>query len=394
MDFRDSPEDALYRAELRAWLTDAVAALPGDEPATIDERVGYWRPFQKQLFAAGYAGLSWPVAYGGQDASLVQQAIFLEEYDRAGAPDRINVLGEGLAGPTIVDFGTDEQRERFLRPILSGDEVWCQLFSEPAAGSDLAALQARAERDDARGGWVISGQKVWTSRAQISEYGMLLARTADSSEKPRHKGITYFILPMDQPGVTIRPLRHILGEAEFNEVFLDGAFVPDELVLGPVDGGWKIAMATLSYERVALATGRVNMQRLFGDLVELVRSSSQGDGRPLGEDPFVRRTMADLYARTRVYRLNGLRALSSMASGTPGPAASLGKLMSCPLLEDMADFAVAQHGLAGSLDPDEPDSPAAKWLRFAYQARGTSIAGGTTFIQRNIVAERVLGLPR
>jgi alkylation response protein AidB-like acyl-CoA dehydrogenase len=388
MDFRDSPDDAAYRARVRAWLADAVAALPGPEPATISERLPYWRPFQKQLHAAGYTGLAWPKRYGGQEASLVQQAIFLEEYDRAGAPDRINTLGEGLAGPTIVDFGTEEQRERFLRPILEGDHVWCQLFSEPAAGSDLAALEARAERDGA--GWRISGQKVWTSRAQISDYGMLLARTGGG---PRHGGITYFILPMDQEGVTVRPLRHILGEAEFNEVFLDGAYVPDELVLGPVDGGWKIGMATLSYERVVLATGRVNMQRLFDDLVESVRSSER-DGRPLGEDPHVRSTLADLYARTRVYRLNGLRALSSMAAGAPGPASSLGKLLSGPLLEDMADFAVAQHGLAGTIDPDDAEAPAARWLRLSYQARGTAIAGGTTFIQRNIVAERVLGLPR
>jgi len=387
MDFRDSPEDARYRAELRAWLDDAVAALPGPEPPTIEERLDYWRPFQRRLYAAGYAGLSWPRAYGGQQASLMQQAIFLEEYDRAGAPDRINMLGEGLAGPTIIDFGTDRQRERFLRPILQGEDVWCQLFSEPAAGSDLAALEARAQREP--GGWRIAGQKVWTSRAQIADYGMLLARTGG----PRHGGITYFILPMRQEGVNIRPLRHILGEAEFNEVFLDDAYVPDELVLGPVDGGWKIAMATLSYERVALATGRVNMQRLWGDLVAIVRASER-DGRPLGEDPYVRRTLADLYARTRVHRLNGLRALSSMAAGAPGPPASLGKLLSAPLLEDMADFAVAQHGLVGLLDPADDDVPAGRWLRLAYQARGTSIAGGTTFIQRNIVAERVLGLPR
>ncbi len=387
MDFRDRPDDAAYRARVRAWLTDAVLALPGPEPATIAERLHYWRPFQRQLHAAGYTGLAWPKRYGGQEASLVQQAIFLEEYDRAGAPDRINTLGEGLAGPTIIEFGTEEQRERFLRPILEGDHVWCQLFSEPAAGSDLAALEARAERDGE--GWRLSGQKVWTSRAQVSDYGMLLARSGG----PRHGGITYFILPMDQEGVTVRPLRHILGEAEFNEVFLDGAYVPDELVLGPVDGGWKIAMATLSYERVVLATGRVNMQRLFGDLVELVRSTER-DGRPLGEDPLVRRALADLYARTRVYRLNGLRALSSMAAGAPGPSASLGKLLSCPLLEDMADFAVAQHGLEGSVEPDDDGAPAGRWLRLAYQARGTSIAGGTTFIQRNIVAERVLGLPR
>ena len=387
VDFRDSPEDASYRAELRAWLDDAVAALPGPEPPTIEERLDYWRPFQRRLYAAGYAGLSWPRAYGGQQASLMQQAIFLEEYDRAGAPDRINMLGEGLAGPTIIDFGTDRQRERFLRPILQGEDVWCQLFSEPAAGSDLAALEARAQREP--GGWRIAGQKVWTSRAQIADYGMLLARTGG----PRHGGITYFILPMRQEGVNIRPLRHILGEAEFNEVFLDDAYVPDELVLGPVDGGWKIAMATLSYERVALATGRVNMQRLWGDLLAVVRACER-DGRPLGEDPYVRRTLADLYARLRVYRLNGLRALSSMAAGAPGPPASLGKLLSAPLLEDMADFAVAQHGLAGLLDPADGDVPAGRWLRLAYQARGTSIAGGTTFIQRNIVAERVLGLPR
>ena len=383
MDFRDSPQDAEYRAQVRAWLEENVSELGGWASLTMEERLPAWRAWQKQLHAAGYAGLAWPERYGGQDASLVQQAIFLEEYDRAGAPDRLNTLGEGLAGPTIIDFGTEEQRARLLRPILEGEHVWCQLFSEPAAGSDLAALEARAERDG--DGWRISGQKVWTSRAQIASYGMLLARTGGG---PRHKGITYFILPMDAEGVTVRPLRHILGEAEFNEVFLDNVYVPDDLVLGPVDGGWKIAMATLGYERVVLATGRVNMQRLFHDLVEEVRASGRG------ADPHVRATLADLYARTRVYRLNGLRALHSMAAGAPGPASSLGKLISCPLLEDMADFAVAQHGLAGSLEPDAGDAEAARWLRLAYQARGTSIAGGTTFIQRNIVAERVLGLPR
>jgi alkylation response protein AidB-like acyl-CoA dehydrogenase len=383
VDFRDSPEDAVYRSEVRAWLAQAVAGLGRPEPETIEARLPYWREFQRMLHRAGYAGLSWPRAYGGQEATLVEQAIFLEEYDRAGAPDRINVLGENLAGPTLIEFGTEAQRQRLLPPILRGDEVWCQLFSEPGAGSDLAALETRAERDG--DGWRITGQKVWTSRAHVADHGMLLARTGG----PRHGGITWFVLPMDQAGVTIRPLRHMLGEAEFSEVFLDGALVPDELVVGPVNGGWKVAMATLSYERVVLATGRVNMQRLFDELVDSVRASGAG------EDPHVRRTMADLYARVRVYRLNGLRALSAMSSGTPGAASSLGKLMSGPLLEDMADFALARHGLAGQLDPeDHPDPGAARWLRLAYQARGTAIAGGTTFIQRNIVAERVLGLPR
>jgi alkylation response protein AidB-like acyl-CoA dehydrogenase len=388
MDFRDSPAAAEYRTTVRSWLESAVADLPGPEPATIEKRLPYWREWQRQVHAAGYAGLAWPKSYGGQEASLVEQAIFLEEYDRAGAPDRLNTLGEGLAGPTIINFGTEEQKSRFLPAILRGDDVWCQLFSEPAAGSDLAALEATAVRDETGAGWRVTGQKVWTSRAHVASYGILLARTGG----PRHAGITYFLLPMDQEGVTIRPLRHILGEAEFNEVFLDDVFVPDELVVGPVDGGWKIAMATLGYERVVLATGRVNMQRLFDDLREQVRRT-EIDGRPLGADPHVRRSMADLHARTRVYRLNGLRALSAMAAGVPGPASSLGKLLSGPLLEDMADFAVDQHGLAGQLEPgDDPER--SRWLKLAYQARGTSIAGGTTFIQRNIVAERVLGLPR
>jgi alkylation response protein AidB-like acyl-CoA dehydrogenase len=376
MDFRDSEEDAAFRAQARDALEAAVAALDGPEPATLEERAPYWRGFQRAIHEAGYAGLSWPREFGGRDASLTEQAIFLQEYDRTGAPDRLNTLGEGLAGPTIIDFGTDGHKRRFLEPILRGDEIWCQLFSEPNAGSDLAALEARAERDG--DGWRITGQKVWTSRAHISAYGMLLARTGGGD---RHRGITYFLLPMDAEGVTIRPLRHMLGEAEFNEVFLDDVFVPDDLRIGDVDGGWKVAMATLSYERVALATGRVNIQKLLAELVAMVRDS------PHAADPSVRRKLASLYARSQVQRVNGLRALASMEKGTPGPETSIGKLFSAPLVEEIADFALSLAGL----DAQEDENP---WLRLAYQARGTSIAGGTTFIQRNIVAERVLGLPR
>jgi alkylation response protein AidB-like acyl-CoA dehydrogenase len=376
MDFRDSEEDAAFRAQARDALETAVAALPGPEPATVEERAPYWRAFQRAIHAAGYAGLSWPQDFGGRDATLTEQAIFLQEYDRAGAPDRLNTLGEGLAGPTIIDFGTDEHKRRFLEPILRGDEIWCQLFSEPNAGSDLAALEARAEREG--NGWRITGQKVWTSRAHVSAYGMLLARTGGGA---RHKGITYFLLPMDSEGVTIRPLRHMLGEAEFNEVFLDDVFVPDDLRIGEVDGGWKVAMATLSYERVALATGRVNIQKLIGELTAMVRDSEYAS------DPAVRRKLASLYARSQVQRVNGLRALASMEKGAPGPETSIGKLFAAPLVEEIADFALSLTGL----DAQDEENP---WLRLSYQARGTSIAGGTTFIQRNIVAERVLGLPR
>jgi alkylation response protein AidB-like acyl-CoA dehydrogenase len=380
MDFRDGPADAEFRAAAREVLERAVADLPGPEPQTVEARAPYWRRFQRAIADAGYAGLAWPREYGGRDASLTEQAIFLQEYDRANAPDRLNTLGEGLAGPTIIDFGTDDHKRRFLEPILRGDEIWCQLFSEPNAGSDLAALEARAEREG--DGWRITGQKVWTSRAQVSAYGMLLARTGGG---PRHKGITYFLLPMDLEGVTIRPLRHMLGEAEFNEVFLDDVLVPDSLRIGEVDGGWKVAMATLSYERVALATGRVNVQRLINELIALVRDSEHAS------DPAVRRRLADLYARAQVQRVNGLRALASMERGAPGPETSIGKLFSAPLVEDIADFACALSGLDSQLGEEDDLDP---WLRLAYQARGTSIAGGTTFIQRNIVAERVLGLPR
>jgi len=376
MDFRDSDEDAAFRTQAREALESAVAALPGPEPATVEERAPYWRRFQRAIHAAGYAGLSWPKEYGGRDATLTEQAIFLQEYDRANAPDRLNTLGEGLAGPTIIDFGTEEHKRRFLEPILRGDEIWCQLFSEPNAGSDLAALEARAERDG--DGWRVTGQKVWTSRAHVSAYGILLARTGGGE---RHRGITSFMLPMDSEGVTIRPLRHMLGEPEFNEVFLDNVFIPDDLRIGEVDGGWKVAMATLSYERVALATGRVNVQKLIGELIAMVRESEHAG------DPAVRRKLASLYARAQVQRVNGLRALASMEKGTPGPETSIGKLFSAPLIEDIADFALSLSGFEGQ-DEDNP------WLRLSYQARGTSIAGGTTFIQRSIVAERVLGLPR
>jgi alkylation response protein AidB-like acyl-CoA dehydrogenase len=385
MDFRDSPQDAEFRHAARSALQAAVAALPGPEPSSTEGKLPYFRQFQKQIHEAGFAGLSWPREYGGGAASLTEQAIFLEEYDRAGAPDRLNTLGEGLAGPTIIDFGSEQHKRRFLNPILTGAEIWCQLFSEPGAGSDLASLETKAERID--DGWRITGQKVWTSRAQIAAHGMLLARTGGG---PRHKGITYFLLPMDTAGVNIRPLRHMLGEAEFNEVFLDDVVIPDELRIGEVDGGWRVAMATLSYERVALATGRVNIRRLMEQLVDMVRNTER-DGVSLGEDPALRRRVAELYARSQIQRVNGLRALASMESGTPGPETSIGKLFAAPLVEDIADLALSISGANGQLESDGELDP---WLRLSYQARGTSIAGGTTFIQRNIVAERVLGLPR
>ena len=392
MDLADSPQEAEFRSRVRAWLAEALPSLPWPEPIELTDKLPFWRRWQQMLFDAGYAGMSWPVEYGGQGADARIRAVFADEADRAGAPERLNTVGEDFAGPTIIAFGTDEQKERFLRPILTGDELWCQLFSEPESGSDLASLRTRATRTD--GGWRITGQKIWTSRAHLSTNAILLARTG-GADLPRHKGISYFLLPLDSEGVTIRPLVHMLGEAEFNEVFLDDVFVPDELVLGEVHGGWRVAMATLGFERVGIATGRVNTTRAVADIVAEIRDMTDAAGAPLGADVAVRRTVADLYGRALVHHAIGQRVLTIAADGdAPGAVTSIGKLYFCPLVEDLADFRQSLSPLGGQLATEEQSPAESRWQRLAYQARGTAIAGGSTFIQRNIVAERMLGLPR
>jgi alkylation response protein AidB-like acyl-CoA dehydrogenase len=394
VDLADAPDEAQFRNDVRTWLEKNLPELPWPEPADMLERLPFWRQWQRMLFDAGYAGLTWPTEYGGQGLDERMRAIFGEECDRAGAPERLNLIGEDFCGPTIAHFGTDEQKQRLLHPILTGDEIWCQLFSEPDSGSDLASLRTKATKVE--DGWRIQGQKIWTSRAQIAAHAILLARTGGG---PRHKGITYFLLPMDTEGITVRPLAHMLGEAEFNEVFLDDVFVPDSAVLGEVDGGWSVAMGTLGFERVAIATGRVNTSKAIDDIIADVRRRKDTSGNPLGTDPHVRQKVADLWARALVHRTISQRVISGAATdGPPGPVTSIGKLYFCPLVEDLADFRLSLEPLGGqfSLDDDAADGPseAQRWLRLANQARGTAIAGGSTFIQRNIVAERILGMPR
>jgi alkylation response protein AidB-like acyl-CoA dehydrogenase len=390
MELADSPDEARFRAEVRTWAEAAVATLPWPEPVDLVDKVPFWRQWQRLLFDAGYGGMSWPTEYGGQAADPIRKAIFTEEMDRVGAPERLNTIGEDFAGPTIIDFGTPAQKERFLRPILTGEEIWCQLFSEPEAGSDLAALRTKATKVD--GGWKINGQKIWTSRAHIAAHAILLARTGGG---PRHKGITFFLVPMDSAGITVRPLAHMLGETEFNEVFLDDVFIPDDLVVGEVDGGWKVAMGTLAYERVAIATGRVNTKRAVDDIVADIAGMTDSAGRPLGEDPLIRQKIADLYGRALVHYLIGQRVITLAANdGPPGPVTSIGKLFFCPLVEDLADFRLTLEPAGGQFALDDDHERESRWLRLAYQARGTAIAGGSTFIQRNIVAERMLEMPR
>ena len=385
MELTDTPEQAAFRTELRDWLARVLPTLPPQPESTAwEDRLPSWRAWQRALVEAGYAGISWPTEYGGAGAGPDIKAIFTEECDRAGAPERLNIVGEDFAGPTIVEYGTAAQREALLQPTLKGDEIWCQLFSEPDAGSDLASLKTRATKVD--GGWRVQGQKIWTSRAQIATHAILLARTGDA---PRHKGITYFLLPMDAAGITVRPLEHMLGEAEFNEVFLDDVFVADDAVLGEVDGGWRVAMSTLGHERVAIATGRVNTRRAVDDVIDEVRAIGRGS------EPLVRQKVADLWSRALAHYLTGQRVITLAAeNSSPGPVTSIGKLYFCPLVEDIADFGLSLSPLGGQLATAELDSRAARWQRLAYQARGTAIAGGSTFIQRNIVSERILGMPR
>jgi alkylation response protein AidB-like acyl-CoA dehydrogenase len=390
MDLADAPDEADFRVAVRAWLAENLPQLAWPEPADLEKKAVFWREWQRRLFDGGYAGLTWPQEYGGQGLDERMRAIFGEECDLVGAPERLNTIGEDFAGPTIAHFGTDEQKGTYLRPILTGEEIWCQLFSEPDSGSDLASLRTKATKVE--GGWQIQGQKIWTSRAQVAAHAILLARTGGGD---RHKGITYFLLPMDTSGVTVRPLDHMLGEAEFNEVFLDDVFLPDAAVVGKVDGGWAVAMGTLAFERVAIATGRVNTTKAVNDLIEEVREMRDAVGNPLGADPLVRQRVADLWSRALVHRSISQRVISGSAAGEPpGPVTSIGKLYFCPLVEDLADFRLSLEPLADQFALGDDAAHAESWLRLANQARGTAIAGGSTFIQRNIVAERILGMPR
>ena len=376
MDLTFTPAEEEFRQEFRAWLRDHD---PGPEPTDPDAQFDWRLRFQRQLHERGWAGVDWPVEFGGRGATVTESAILFEELAMASAPLPANVLGVLLAGPTLMVWGTEEQRERYLPPILSGDEVWCQGFSEPDAGSDLAGVKTRAVRDG--DDWVVTGQKVWTSLAQHSKWCLLLART--DPDVPKHKGLTYFILDMDQEGVTVRPLRQITGVAEFNEVFIEAARIPTNRVIGGVGNGWKVALTTLMNERAGLAFfNQVAMRNLLDQLV------SELAERELLDDPEVRAHVADLHARIEILRFTAYRSLSATEKyGQPGPEGSLIKWMWSSTNQELTQFAVATLGSSALLE----DNP---WSYELLRSRGNTIEGGTTEILKNIVAERVLGLPK
>jgi alkylation response protein AidB-like acyl-CoA dehydrogenase len=376
MDLTFNERELAFRDELRAWLETHE---PGDEPADDTASYHWRREWQGRLHEGGWAAVHWPKEYGGRGAGVTESAIFYEELARARGPLPANALGILMGGPTLMLWGTDEQKDRFLEPILSGEEIWCQGFSEPEAGSDLAALKTRAVKDGDE--WVVTGQKVWTSGAQYSKWCMLVART--DQDQPKHKGLTYFLMDMEQPEIQVRPLRQITGEAEFNELFIEGARIPDENVVGGVGNGWKVALTTLMNERAGLAFFlQVRLRQLLDELIE------EAAARGLLDDPVVADKLGELHIKAEVLRLTAYRGLTVLEKyGQPGPEGSLTKWMWSETNQQLVQLA------ADLLGPEALTS-GTRWSYELLRARGNSIEGGTTEILKNIVAERVLGLPR
>jgi len=376
MDLTFDAKELAFRDELRAWLAEHPA---GEPPPGEDASFQWRRDFQRRLAAGGWAAVHWPREYGGRGATLTQSAIFFEELGRAGAPLPANVLGVLLAGPTIMAWGTEEQKDRYLTPIVTADEIWCQGFSEPDAGSDLAALKMRAVRSGDE--WIVTGQKVWTSLAQYSKWCMLVART--DFDVPKHKGLTYFLLDMEQDAVQVRPLRQITGGAEFNEVFLDQARIPDANVVGGAGNGWKVALTTLMNERAGLAFFlQIRLRQMLDELL-----IAAAEHRAL-DDPIIAERFGELHMKAEVLRLTAYRGLTAVQKyGQPGPEGSLTKWMWSEANQQLTQFA------ADVLGPEALQA-GGRWSYELLRARGNSIEGGTTEVLKNIVAERVLGLPK
>ena len=381
-------EDA-FTQSVRAFL-DAHArrkdALGNEQDSLVGDAVTITKRFQRALFDAGLAGLTFPIEYGGQGLPRAYQEIFTREAAAFVLPTFAITISHGMCLPILNDFGTHEQRERHLRKIISAEEIWCQMFSEPGAGSDVASLQTRAELDGDQ--WIINGQKVWTSGAQYCDFGLCLART--DVDVPKHEGISMFIVDMRAPGVDIRPLRQITGDADFNEIFFTDVRIPRTSLVGELNRGWNVAVAMLMYERVALGAGGSGpmASRHFDRLVEIARTHARADDAP------TRQALADFYIRETILRYVGLRIRDALKAGrAPGPEGSIAKLASAQLAVLGANIASAIAGPAAVAWSSE-DRGGDQVARGVLGAPAIGIAGGTNEVQRNIIAERVLGLPK
>jgi alkylation response protein AidB-like acyl-CoA dehydrogenase len=385
MDFNDSPEEAAWRAECRTWLEANAPTVAGADDGMLEvggpDYLDRARRWQRMKFEAGLTKIPWEPEYGGRNGTAMQQVIFNQEEARYSVPSAAFVIGLGMIAPTIKACGTEQQRDRYLTKLLRGEEIWCQLFSEPGAGSDVASLATTATRDGDE--WVINGQKVWTSGAQYSDFGEIICRTAPDAEK--HKGITAFIVDMKAPGVTIKPLKQMNGGASFNEVFFDDVRVPHANVLGDVNEGWTVAITTLMNERVAIGSGGGGGSRAgVTDLIELARR------RGVAGDPVIRQGIADVYARSRIQRFLSMRTLTAASKGRmPGPEGSIGKLFGAQIMTRTGELALEIVGPAGMAAADDDY----RWNQGLLAAPAAHIAGGSDEVMKNIIGERVLGLP-
>jgi alkylation response protein AidB-like acyl-CoA dehydrogenase len=388
MDFRDTPEEAAFRAEVREWLRDTLTEAwfedPDPRPRDPERSEELRRWWQRQLYDAGWAGLTWPTDYGGRGGTMVQQVIFNEECARARAPEPIGVIGLYMAGPTILAWGTEEQKQRLLPPLLSGEEIWCQGFSEPEAGSDLD-VRSRAVRDGED--YIVNGQKVWTSYGHIADWCILVTRSDPDASK--QTGFTYLITDMHASGVSVRPLVQITGQAEFNELFFDDVRVPAANRLGKEGEGWAVAMTTLLHERGTMGAGLQVMSRITLDrLIALVAKLG------LTQDDVVRERLAGFQLDVEALRLTNLRAITKMERGIPGPEGSMSKLLWERVQQGMGEYAMELLGSAGQIMLTPSGGDTGEWAHIYLRGRGHTIEAGTTEILKNIVAERVLGLPR
>lgn len=389
MDLSYSPAEERFRGELRTWLEQNP---PDPEPEDLDQWVAYGKAWQRKLYEAGWCGIAWPKEYGGRGATLIEQVIFQEEMARSRAPLLINLAGLTMGGPVLIAHGTEEQKHRHLKKILAAEEIWCQGFSEPNAGSDLAALKTRAELHGDE--FIVNGQKVWTSFARYADWCMLLVRTDPNA--PKHRGITFLLVDMHSPGVTVRPLKQINGADDFNEVFFEDVRVPRANVIGQINSGWDIAITTLMHERATLTFSRQLQSRIaLTDMISFARGWHR-HGQPALCDPLVRQQVAQAVIESSAIRYTAYRSITkTLRGGIPGPEGSIEKLFWSEMYQRQLETALAIEGPYAQLVKDSPRVPDdGQWPSLFLYSRGRTIAAGSSEIQRNIIAERVLGLPR
>ena len=385
MDFSDTPEEARFREEATTWLAENASKDDAFRALTPLEQAKQW---QKQKYDAGWACIGWAPEFGGRGASPIEEVIWRQEESQYDLPATFFLIGQGMIAPTLMAWASDEDKARYLPPLASGEKVWCQLFSEPAGGSDLAALRTRAERDGDE--WVINGQKIWTSGAHFSDYGVIVVRTDPSV--PKHKGLTYFYIDMKAPGVEIKPIKQLTGDSDFNEVYFSDVRVSDQQRLGEVGQGWQVSLTTLMNERAAIGGGFGQMDVA---LAMAVAQKVEIDGRPALEDASVRARVANWYVQESGLKYTGYRSLTALSRGAlPGPENSIGKLVGAPKMQAMSSYLMDLLEASGAIT-DESLATEAGIIQRAYMgAPGLRIAGGTDEIMANIIAERVLGLPQ